>query len=264
MQRPVQHDFELEYRISRPKRWGERKEAEEGGNEEGYRFRGYAAPVTVEQLPSFLPPRSSGILIIPGLPSEQPEQGCRRSWTPFCLVPGVKGVPPSHCVSSPGSSPATLRRRIGRLFIGDNHAVTRNEFVRPAPWKQRFERTRFVAGCGSAKVPLRLYFAISRPAPLCSGIFTGSFSTPRSPSLVPSFSATYPKLGLLSSGGLCPPSFTGFATVPFLLLSLAANSKSPSKSVVASDGGEVDPRLRQLRRLGDCAPRLCVRNTLLE
>lgn len=22
----------------------------------------------------------------------------QRSWTPFCLVPGVKGVPPSHCV----------------------------------------------------------------------------------------------------------------------------------------------------------------------
>lgn len=28
----------------------------------------------------------------------------QRSWTPFCLVPGVKGYPPSHCVHLPGCS----------------------------------------------------------------------------------------------------------------------------------------------------------------
>lgn len=42
----------------------------------------------------------------------------QRSWTPFCLVPGVKGVPPSHCVPSPGStslsSPARNPRSRGR------------------------------------------------------------------------------------------------------------------------------------------------------
>lgn len=164
--------LELEYRINRPtedqeerrrEREKERKrekkikdqgqrEREKRGNKpkEGkrqggfYRFRGYAAPVTVERT---LTPPLFGILIIPGLPSEQPEQGCSAAGPLFASCPVLRGTalplrssPDRASLLVPRVSTVLVPRRsteLGPAFIGDNHAVTRNEFVRRSRKRRR-------------------------------------------------------------------------------------------------------------------------------
>lgn len=122
MQRPVccTTVSQLEYRISpslspslfrERERETERRERErgpsrdrrrldeDGGEGEAEGCTGFVGPGNSGTKPSFFPIPIRHFNNPGRLPSGRAARTrMQRSWTPFCLVPGVKGLPPSHCV----------------------------------------------------------------------------------------------------------------------------------------------------------------------